>query len=205
MKLPSIDDVPLLAGSHPSRGDGMCAMEMVAWLAGEPHGDEPLCACPVIGAFVRACNDAMGDAARNRWLRPLVPVLVGTRSSAAAERARGMLVVDALVRELLPKKLRRERRHDEAELLASLPPIERLEHVRTAQRAVEHFAVRQHAAQWVLQRVVDGTPPARYVAGVVQVARALHDGTTWASIVSLVERMAVVAGTTPPAAAFAAR
>ena len=203
--LPSIDDVPLRAGSHPSRGDGMCAMEMVAWLAGEPHSDEPRCACPVIAALVRACNDAMGDGQRNELLRPLVPVLVGTRATAAAERARGMLVVDAMVRVLLPRKLRRERRHEEADLLAALPPITRLEHVRTALRAVEHFALRQHAVHWVLQRVVDGASPARYVAGAVQLARALQDGDTWASMAALVERMALATGTTPARGEFALR
>jgi hypothetical protein len=194
-----IDQVPLRAGAHPSRDDGVCAMEMVAWIAGEPHSDEPSCACPVIGAVVRACNDAMSDDARNRYLRPLVPTLVGTRATAAVERERGFVVVDVLVRVLLPKKLRREQRAAEADLLADLPPITRLEHVRTALRAVEHFALRQHAVKWVLQRAADGVPPARYVAGAVQLARSLHDGDTWAAMAALVERMA--ATTTPAAAA----
>jgi hypothetical protein len=198
-----IEQIPLRAGAHPSRDDGMCAMEMVAFVAGEAHSDEPRCACPVIAALVRACNDAMGDAARNRYLRPLVPALVGTRSSAAAERARGLLVVDTLVRVLLPRKLRREQRHEEAELLAQLPEITRLEHVRTALRAVEHFAVRQHAVQWVLLRVAEGAPPARYVAGAVQLARGLQDADTWAVIAALVERMAATDATAAPATAFA--
>ena len=66
------EQVPLQRGSHPSREDGMCAMEMVSWLAGEAHSDEPRCTCPVLAALVRACNDAMGDAARNLHLQPLV-------------------------------------------------------------------------------------------------------------------------------------
>jgi hypothetical protein len=202
-----VQELPLRAGAHPTRDDGMCAMEMVAFVAGEPHTDEPSCACPVIAALVRACNDAMGDAARNRWLRPLVPLLVGTRATAAAERARGMLVVDTLVRVLLPRKLQREQRHAEAELLAELPPITRLEHVRTALRAVEHFALRQHAVHWVLQRVVDGAAPARYVAGAVQLARALQDADTWATVADLVERMArtgaSASASAPAAPAFA--
>jgi hypothetical protein len=197
---PSILLVPLRAGAHPNRDDGVCAMEMVAWLAGEPHSDEPSCACPVIGALVRACNDAMGDDARNRYLRPLVPTLVGTRATAAVERERGLQVVDAMVRVLLPRKLRREQRADEAELLAGLPPITRLEHVRTALRAVEHFALRAHAVKWVLQRAADGVPAARYVAGAVQLARSLHDGDTWAAIAALVERMAATTAPVPAAA-----
>jgi len=65
-----IENVPLRAGAHPTRDDGVCAMEMVAWLAGEAHSDEPRCACPVLGALVRASNDAMTDAQRDRFLRP---------------------------------------------------------------------------------------------------------------------------------------
>ena len=184
-----IEQHPLQRGAHPSRADGMCAMEMVAWLAGEPHSDEPSCACPVIGAFVRACNDTMTDAQRNRLLRPLVPMLIDSRRSAAMERARGYVVIDELVRGLLPAWLRRQRRADEARLLADLPPVRRLEDVRTALRVVEHFARDQHATVWVLQRAIEGTPPARYVAGVVQVARALNDAPTWTAMANLVARM----------------
>lgn len=185
----SIEQISLAAGAHKTRDDGMCAMEMVAWLAGEPHSDEPQCACPVLAAFVRACNDAMNDAQRNRFLRPLVPSLVGTRASAAVERARGLLVVDALVRELLPMRLRRERRAAEAKLLAELPPIERLDDARSALRAIEHFVARRHAAQWVLQRAVEGVPAARYVAGAVHIVRTLNDERTWTSVVRLIEAM----------------
>ena len=184
-----LEQFSLAAGAHTTRDHGMCAMEMVAWLAGEPHSDEPQCACPVLGALVRACNDTMSDAQRNRYLRPLVPRFVGTRASAAVERVRGMLVVDALVRTLLPLRLRRDGRADEARLLAELPPITRLEQVRSALRAVEHFALRQHATQWVLARAVDGTPAARFVAGAVQVAKSLNDPAAWTAMVALLERM----------------
>lgn len=182
-------DVPLQRGAHPSRADGMCAMEMVAWLKGEAHSDEPGCACPVLGALVRACNDAMSDAQRNRFLRPLVPILVDTRATAAVERARGLVAVDGLVRTLLPMWLGNKRRHTEAKLLADLPPIERLEDIRTALRAVEHFAGEQHASRWVLQRALESTPAARYVAGIVQLLRAMNNAAAWAAAVALIERM----------------
>jgi hypothetical protein len=187
-----IDQHPLQRGAHPDRGAGMCAMEMVAWLAGEPHSDEPGCACPVLGAFVRACNDAMNDAARNRWLRPLVPQLVNTRAAVAIERQRGFVVLDGLVRNLVPKALRRDRRFAEADLMAAFPPVRDLESVRTALRAIEHYGPRQHAAQWVLERAADGLPPARFVAGVVTVARQVHDATTWPLLVAWIERMASI-------------
>ncbi len=167
----------------------MCAMEMVAWLAGEPHSDEPACACPVLSAFVRAVNDSLSDDARNRLLRPLVPQLVNTRGSAADERQRGYVLLDGLVRELVPAWLRRHRRPQEAALLSSLPPVRDDESLLTAHRAVQHYAKDLHAAVWVLQRAVERIAPARFVAGAVQVARALNDVGTWSAVRDLVVRM----------------
>jgi hypothetical protein len=199
-------DVPLQRGAHPTRDDGMCAMEMVAWLKGEPHSDEPGCACPVLGAFVRACNDAMSDAQRNRFLRPLVPILVDTRATAAVERARGQAAIDGLVRTLLPMWLQHKRRRAEAKLLSELPPLERLEDTRAALRAIEHFVGDQHATRWVLQRAIEGTPAPRYVAGIVQVLRAMNDTAAWSSAVALVERLVAIRATdqaAPATPAFA--
>ena len=184
------DQHPLQRGAHPTRDEGMCAMEMVAWLAGEQHSDEPGCTCPVISAFVRACNDAMGDEARNRLLRPLVPHLVNTRGTPADEQARGYLVIDALMRTFLPAWLRRHHRDDEARLLAELPAVTCLDGVRAAQRALETFLPDHQAALWVLQRAIDGLPPARFVAGAVQVVKALNDAATWALAADLIAQMA---------------
>jgi len=184
-----IEQHPLQRGAHPSRDDGMCAMEMVAWLAGEAHSDEPECACPVLAALVRACNDAMTDHARNAHLRPLVPQLVNSRRSVAIERVRGLLAIDSMVRTMLPTWLLRHGRHEEATLLRQLPAIERLEDVRTARRAIQTFAKDQRAAEWVLDRALEGVPAPRFVAGIVQVARSLNDGATWAEMAALAERM----------------
>lgn len=180
----------------------MCAMEMVAWLAGEAHSDEPECACPVMAALVRACNDAMTDHARNVHLRPLVPLLVNSRRTAAVERARGLVAIDGMVRTLLPSWLARHGRHEEATLLRELAPIERLEDVRTAQRAIATFARDQRAARWVLDRALEGVPAPRYVAGVVQVARALNDGASWAEMATLAERMVAARVGVGPSFAF---
>lgn len=196
-----IEQLPLRRGSHATRDDGMCAMEMVAWLAGEPHSDEPQCSCPVLAALVRACNDSLSDPSRNRYLRPLVPQLVNTRASAAVERLRGLLAIECLVSTLLPQWLTRHRRHDEARLLRELPPIRRLEDVQTARRAIETFVRDQHAAAWVLDRAIEGVPAARYVAGVVQVARSLNDTAAWTAMVALVERM--IAAEAQPSSSFA--
>ncbi len=167
-----IERFPLKRGAHQGRRDGMCAMEMVAWLAGEEHSDEPQCACPVIAAFVRALNDALpSDAARTRWLRPLVPQLVNTRGSAADERRRGLQVADAVVREILPKALQRAGRTAEADLFRLLPPVADRANAALALCALRAYAQDQHAAEWLLERAADGATPARFVAAGVQAAR----------------------------------
>lgn len=195
-----IEQYPLGRGSHATRSDGMCAMEMVAWLAGEPHSDEPRCACPVLAALVRACNDALGDAQRSRLLRPLVPLLVNTRTTAAGERLRGFVAIDGLVRTLLPRWLVRHRRADEARRCAALPPIDGRSGLLAARRAVAAAAPDQSAAAWVLDRALDGMPPARFVAGVVQVARRSNDAGTWTEVVRLIERMCATVAASPEAA-----
>ncbi len=76
-------------------------MEMVAWLAGEAHSDQPDCASPVLAALVRAINDRLAsDSERERLLRPLVPILVNTRSDSGTERARALAIVDFVLRRL---------------------------------------------------------------------------------------------------------
>lgn len=65
-------ELQLEHGSHEKRAMGVCAMEAVAWLAGEPHSDAPACTCPVLGAFVRNWNDNLDAVARNQLLRPVL-------------------------------------------------------------------------------------------------------------------------------------
>jgi hypothetical protein len=78
--------VNLSEGGHEETQSAMCAMEAVAWIAREPWSDHPECACPVIGAFMRAWNDGLpSDKDRNRLLLPLIPKLVGTRASKEVE------------------------------------------------------------------------------------------------------------------------
>lgn len=168
----------------------MCTMEMVAWLAGEPHSDEPRCACPVIAAFVRAVNDALpSDEARDRYLRPLVPRLVNTRATYADERRRGLQVADALVHRFVPHLLERRGRSTEAAALRALPAVLDDATALAALRALEAWAGDLHAARWVLQRAIDGSHPARYVAGAVQILRRAGDRGAWQLAVDLVLRL----------------
>ena len=90
--LPS--DIVLLKGWHRERDQGVCAMEAVAWLAGETHGESPVCACPTYSGFLRRLNDAEwpSDADRTEALLPILPLMLGTgvigpRTSEEVRRA----------------------------------------------------------------------------------------------------------------------
>ncbi len=170
------DQYPLRRGAHDRRDDGMCAMEMVAWLAGEAHSDQPRCACPVIAAFVRALNDLLpDDGERTRLLRPLVPKFVNTAGTAQDERRRGFVVLDGTVRQLLPLCMRALRRGHEAEVFDVAPSITDEASAMAALALVDRFAREQHAVRWMLQRAIEGCSPALYVTGVLQVARRVRE------------------------------
>ena len=97
------EDIILKYSSHASREQGMCVMEAVAYVAGEPHSDRPKCVCPVIATLLRSWNDALcSDADRTRLLMPLIPVVIGTRADKATEERRSYMALDWLIRVNLP-------------------------------------------------------------------------------------------------------
>src|SRR5579872_4097472 len=86
-------------GGHASLEEGMCVMEAVAWVAGEPWSDHPECVSPVIGAFMRQWNDDLDDEGRQR-LKELIPLLVGKRDDR--DEQRGWMCADWLIRVYTP-------------------------------------------------------------------------------------------------------
>ena len=131
-------------GSHQGPDEGVCLMEAVAWLAREPHSDEPKCVCPVLGAFGRDLNDRL-DVERRGRLKPLIPALVGTASDGQAE-ARGFMAMDWIVRTYTPAWLRLARLDTDAEGLESLPEIVNMETLDAARGRLG--AVRRSDAAW---------------------------------------------------------
>ena len=93
-----LEQITTLARGKHDEGEAMCAMEAVAWLAGEPWSDAPQCASDVIAAFVRSWNDALPDADRVRLLLPLLPDVIGTRTTDADDETRAWMATDWLVR-----------------------------------------------------------------------------------------------------------
>jgi len=101
-----LNTMSLCSGSHESLNEGACVMEAVAYVAGEPWSDHPTCACPVITSFMIAWNDSLPtDADRDRLLKPLVPQIIETRSTAAVEERRSYMALDWLIRVHTPKWL----------------------------------------------------------------------------------------------------
>jgi len=73
-----LDGTALQYGAHSRREDGMCAMELVAYIAGEPHSYEPACASELLTGYTIRINDHMRTSER-RNLKPFLPRIVGTR------------------------------------------------------------------------------------------------------------------------------
>jgi hypothetical protein len=101
-RLAMLERLTLACGNHGSPEEGMCAMEAVAWLTGEPHSDTPECVCPTIATFVRRWNDDLPEEDRTRILRPLLPDMIGTRGNKALADRRAWRVLDWLVRAYTP-------------------------------------------------------------------------------------------------------
>jgi hypothetical protein len=102
-RLALLASVPLRSGNHGSVEEGMCAMEAVAFVAGEAHTDTPACACPVIAAFMRRWNDGLpDDARRDLYLKRFIPRLVGSLGPLVVAERRAYLALDWLIRVYTP-------------------------------------------------------------------------------------------------------
>jgi hypothetical protein len=123
-RLAEISAKSLQSGNHNPDDGGMCVMEAVAYVAGEPWSDAPQCACPVITAFLVSWNDSLpSDAERDRLLKDLIPEIVGTRSTKAIEQMRATMAADWLIRTYTPAWLRLAKLEKQALLLEALPEI----------------------------------------------------------------------------------
>jgi hypothetical protein len=76
----SIKLPPLKKGKHDSSDDGLCFMEMVAFMERLPHSDKPECTCPIIANFMIGLNDYFPSDNKRNLLLPYLPKVVGTVS-----------------------------------------------------------------------------------------------------------------------------
>lgn len=152
----------LAAGPNANPDQGLSALEAAAYLAGEPHSDQPACASPSIAAFIRTWGDGLKQAERDGLLLPLVPRLVGTNGSEALERRRIAMVADWLVRSHVPAWFRLAKLNVEADELADRAELTDIadlaslcDHLKRARKraAVANLTLRQtgsavRAAAW---------------------------------------------------------
>lgn len=173
-----MSDYTLTYGQHATREDGMCLMEAVAYLAGEPHTDAPACACPVLTTFATCINDAMGkgsdgDALRARYLHDLAPMLVGSRSTPEVEQARAYVLADHAVRVLTSFALESAGLHGEAKRLRTLGAVIDKPSAEAAAEAADKAA---WAAVRFATRVAEDAD-----ARAVWAARAAAEAAAWAA------------------------
>ncbi len=110
--------IRLERGRHRSPQEGVCTMELVAWMAGEKHSDHPRSASPVIAAFIRSFNDAL-DPAERQGLGVFAARMIDTRASAEQEQVRRQLLWDWMVTAAVPTWLAAAQRQDLAVSVAA--------------------------------------------------------------------------------------
>jgi hypothetical protein len=189
-RLERVNSLEIKHGGHAPPNGIMeaCVMEAVSYVAGEAWSDHPQCACPVVAAFLRAWNDSLpDDASRTRLLRPLVPKIVGSKSTAKVERKRADMAADWLVRVWTPRWLELADLREEAAALRALAP---LTSTATFQASVPVLRKAQERADAAWAAARDAAWDAAGAAAKAKIDPVVADQQT--SAVDLVERMLAV-------------
>ena len=151
-RLSGYEALSLDHGGHESFEDGHCAMEVVAWLAGEGHTDAPTCASPILRHYTIALNDRWDDT-RRQTLKPYLPRMVGTgndgkdqlREEIAARFLVDRLLADWLALAGLDHLTESLRDKTGSELRAALRNInEKAWELRKQKRAELETKIREH-------------------------------------------------------------
>lgn len=180
---------PIRRGSHPTRDDGLCAMEMVAWLAGEEHTDDPGCACPVIASYVRALNDCLpSDAHRERYLRRLLPQLINTRRNPSLGRRRAFRAADHGARVLAPMLFEARGDSESAIRMRALAPIHNRVQAKAAQDLAEELGA-PRAVCWPLMMATRNHLANTWVPAAVQLVREIGTEAGYQAATRLVQEM----------------
>jgi hypothetical protein len=120
----------LKSGSHESREAGMCAMEWVAYIAGEGHTDSPVCVDVALRRFSIGLNDALPHDLRQQ-LRPYLARMVGTANDGLQQK-RLFMLADWAVHVPAVEALEAAGRKDLADSLRAVPPVVDVKSARAA-------------------------------------------------------------------------
>lgn len=199
-RLSEVTGRELASGGHDDMAEGMCVMEAVSYVAGEPWSNTPECACPVIGALLRPWNDSLPDDKRTELLRPLIARLVGSRATPAIEARRATMACDWLVRAYTPAWLRLAGLTEQADALAGLPEITDFANTPSIKLAIE-AARRDAAAAWAAAGDAAGVAAGDAAGDAAWAKLAPTVAELQASALALVERMIELRTPTQEAAA----
>lgn len=133
-------------GVHETAAYGLNLMEAVAWVAGEPHSDHPLCVSPVTRKFVRLLEFCSYPEDREQ-LNHLIPKLVDCAASETVELRRALMVLDWAVRALAPAWLRAAHLDAEAAALEACAKIGGISGVMAAREPMRDAFRRADAAR----------------------------------------------------------
>lgn len=137
---------------HPGHSNdpayGACAMDAISWLVHGEHSDAPVCACPVITAFVIEGNDSMPHDTRQRLLGYLHRIAGSRHAAYEANRARILALAATCV--FAPIALDASVNASEAATLRALPVDVSFDDALGAVRRV--LSKLNDGGRWSLQR-----------------------------------------------------
>jgi len=160
-RLAQLDTIELEHGDHEFFDDGMCAMEAVAWLAGEECTDAPQCACPIIARAMQRLNDLIDDKTlRTQLLLPLLARIVDSRVSSEVMVKRAFIATDTAVRIFSPIALEKRGFVELAATLRRIPAIVNSETALAAKQTVSNVVkdvTRANAASYAAVAAADAS------------------------------------------------
>jgi hypothetical protein len=193
----NLDELVLESGSHSSPEDGMCVMEAVAYVAGEPHSDHPKCASKVLTSFLISLNDRW-DSDDRQLLKPFIRRLINTATGPEDEETRRWMLADWLIHEYAPGIFRHVGLTAEAERFEQLGAIASLADWQSARGLI--YEVRD--AQW--KRRAEARKRLLKTAAAVAAADAVADADAAAAAAAVADADAAAAAAAVAAAVAAA-
>lgn len=120
---PDLTDVVIVGRPQPHRGNRVTLMELVSWLAGEPHGEEPRSTSRPLGTFARWWARGLDDVSRQALITR-APSLAASGTAELAEAERRWAIAEWLVRTEAGTWLRAAGLVESAERLNELGPLD---------------------------------------------------------------------------------